>query len=164
MISRVRQLAPRVHLPLPQLALCLDCDECFEIGPEPCPGCGSATWTPLSGFLGQASPSRPRRRLDSGPSAAKRQAEQPERVRQLIIVANRGHLYEYLKQAFARNETVRVLLNRRVVERRARYGPYAVERRAGDRRSARKIDGLLLATGWVIVSLGVPETHRGSAR
>ena len=96
-----------------------------------------------SGFLGQASPSRPRRRLDSGPSAAKRQAEQPERVRQLIIVANRGHLYEYFKQAFAGNETVRVLLNRRVVERRARYGPYAVERRAGDRRSARKIDAQL---------------------
>ena len=79
-------------------------------------------------------------------------------------MANRGHLYEYLKQAFAGNETVRVLLNRRVVERRARYEPYAVERRAGDGRSARKIDGLLRATGWVIVSLGVPETDRGSAR
>jgi hypothetical protein len=38
MISRVRQLAPRVHLPLRQLALCLDCDECFEIGPEPVQG------------------------------------------------------------------------------------------------------------------------------
>ena len=32
MISRARQLAPRAHLPLRQLALCLDCDECFEIG------------------------------------------------------------------------------------------------------------------------------------
>jgi hypothetical protein len=164
MISRVRQLAPRVHLPLQQLALCLDCDECFGIGPQTCPSCGSVTWTSLSRFLGQASPSRPRRHLDSGPSAAKRQAEQPERVRQLIIVANRGHLYDYLKQAFAGNETVRVLLDRRVAERRAHSGPYAVERRHGDRRSPRKIDGLLRAVGWVIVPLGVPETHRGAAR
>jgi hypothetical protein len=31
MISPVRQLAPYVYLPLRQLALCLDCDECFEI-------------------------------------------------------------------------------------------------------------------------------------
>ena len=31
MISRRRMLAAKVHLPLRQLALCLDCDECFEI-------------------------------------------------------------------------------------------------------------------------------------
>jgi hypothetical protein len=165
MISRVRQLAPRVHLPLQQLALCLDCDECFGIGPETCPSCGNVTWTSLSRFLGQASSTRPRRRLDGDPSAAKRHAEQPERIRQLIIVArNRGHLYEYLKQGFAGNETVRVLLDRRVAERRAHSGPYAVERRHGDRRSPRKIDGLLRAIGWVIVPLDVPETHRGAAR
>ena len=36
MISQVRQPAPRTHLPLRQLALCLDCDECFGIDPETC--------------------------------------------------------------------------------------------------------------------------------
>jgi hypothetical protein len=35
MISRRRMLAARVHLPLRQLALCLDCDECFEIRSPP---------------------------------------------------------------------------------------------------------------------------------
>jgi len=156
MISRVRQLAPRVHLPLRQLALCLDCDECFGIGPETCPSCGSETWTSLSRFLGQASSTRPWRRLDSGPSAANGNTEQPERVRQLVIVGrNRRHLYEYLERAFAGNETIRVFQDRRVVERRAHSGPYAVERRHGDRRSLRKIDGLLRAIGWVIVPLGV---------
>ena len=47
MISRVRQLAPRAHLSLRQLALCLDCDECFEVSSPTCPACGSATWTSL---------------------------------------------------------------------------------------------------------------------
>jgi len=165
MISRGHQLAPRVHLPLRELVMCLDCDECFGIGPETCPSCGSATWTSLSRFLGQASSSRPRRRLDGSPSAANGNAEQPERVRQLVIVGrNRRHLYEYLERAFAGNETLRVFLDRRVVERRAHSGPHAVERRHGDRRSPRKIDGLLRAIGWVIVPLGVPEPHRGATR
>jgi len=39
------------HLPLRLLALCLDCDECFEIGNGCCPACGSSTWAPLSRFL-----------------------------------------------------------------------------------------------------------------
>jgi len=165
MIGQVRRLAPRVYLPLRQLALCLDCDECFGLGPETCPSCGSATWTSLSRFLGQAASSRPRRRLDGSPSAATGNAEQPERVRQLVIVArNRRHLYEYLERAFAGNETIRVFLDRRVVERRAHSGAYAGERRHGERRLPGKIDGLLRALGWVIVPLGVPETHRAAAR
>src|SRR5438093_160688 len=136
MISQVRQLAPRMHLPLRQLALCLDCDECFGIGAETCPSCGSATWTSPARFLGQASSSRPRRRLDGSPSAANGNAEQPERVRQLVIVArNRRHLFEYLERAFVGNETIRVVLDRRVGERRGHSGPSDVERRHGDRRS-----------------------------
>ena len=165
MISRGRTLAPHVHLPLRQLALCLDCNECFELGRATCPACGSGTWTWLWRFLEQASSSRRPRRLDGSRSKANRPDDQPETVRQLIIVArNRWNLYEHLQRAFAGNETVRVLLDRRVVERRARYGPDDAERRQGDRRSPRKIDGLLRAIGWAIVPQAVPETHRGSAR
>jgi hypothetical protein len=165
MTSQVRRLAPRVHFPLRQLALCLDCDECFGLGLETCPGCGSATSTSLSRFLGQAAPSRPQRRLDGSPAASNGNAEQPERVRQLVIVArNRRHLYEYLERAFAGNGTIRVFLDRRVVARRAHSGPHAVERRRGDRRLPGKIGGLLRALGWVIVPVGVSETHRGAAR
>src|SRR5688572_6925315 len=47
MIQRRRRVTARVHLPLRRLALCLDCEECFEIGDEACPACGSETWTPL---------------------------------------------------------------------------------------------------------------------
>jgi hypothetical protein len=137
MISRVRQPAPRTHLPLRQLALCLDCDECFGIGSETCPSCGSATWTSLARFLARASSAcHPGRR-----DAAAKRHDPPETVRQLIIVAgDRAHLYEHLKRGFAGNGTVRVLLNRRVVARRARSGPYETERRQADRRLPSKVD------------------------
>ena len=55
MIDRVRQLVAHVHLAPGQLALCLDCDECFKLGVQTCPACGSATSTSLSRFLEDAS-------------------------------------------------------------------------------------------------------------
>jgi hypothetical protein len=154
MISRRRMLAARVHLPLRQLALCLDCDECFEISSPTCPACGSATWTSLSRFLAQASSARDPRRRDA---VAKRHDDPPETVRQLIIVAgDRAHLYEHLKRGFAGNGTVRVLLNRRVIARRERSAPYEAERRQADRRLPSKVDALLRAIGWAIVPLDGP--------
>jgi len=81
-------------------------------------------------------------------------------VRQLIIVAgDRAHLYEHLKRGFAGNGTVRVLLDRRVIGRRARSGPYEAERRQADRRLPSKVDALLRAIGWAIVPLDVPKNH-----
>jgi len=161
MISRGRTLVPHVHLPLRRLTLCLDCDECFEIGPGTCPACGSATWTSLSRFLEQGTSSRRLRRLDGSSPTTRRHDEEPEMVRQLIIVArNREQLYERLKRAFAGNATVRVLLDRRAVERRERSGPYAGERRQGD---PLMIDGLLRTIGWAVVPQDVPKKHRGSA-
>ena len=121
MIRRRRMLAARVHLPLRLLASCLDCDECFEISSQTCPACGSATRTSLARFLEQASSARHPGHRDA---VAKPHDGPSEMVRQLIIVAvDRAHLYEHLKRGFAGNETVRVLLNRRVIARRARSGP-----------------------------------------
>jgi len=137
--------ASGMHLPLRHLFLCLDCDECFGVGHEQCPACGSGGWISLSRFLEQGS--------------------QPEKLRQLIIVArNRENLYEHLKRAFAGNETVRVLLDRRLVDRPERAGPDGAERGQDDRRSPSTIAGLLRTIGWVIVPLGVRENHRGPAR
>jgi len=39
------------HLALRRIALCLDCDACFEIGADACPACGSDTWVSLARFL-----------------------------------------------------------------------------------------------------------------
>ena len=84
MMRRGRTLVPNVHLPLRQVALCLDCDECFEIRPEtPCPACGSATWTSLSRLLEKAS-SAQRPRCQEGSA----HDDQPTRVRQLVMAAN----------------------------------------------------------------------------
>ena len=157
MTGRRGMPAATMHLPLRQLALCLDCDECFGISSPMCPACGSATWTLLSRFLAQASSARQPGRRDA---AAERPDDPPEVVRQLIIVArDRAHLYEHLKRGFAGNGTVRVLLNRRVIARRARSGPYEAERRQADRRLPSKVDALLRAIGWAIVPLDVPKNH-----
>lgn len=147
----MRQLAPRVHLPLRLLALCLDCDECFALDSDTCPACGSATSTSLARFLEVSSSPRPLGPTQS-PAPAIPPDEGPEPIRQLLIVArNRGHLYQHLQRAFAENETVHVLLNRRVVERRERSAPRQTERRQGDRRSPLKVDGLLRQIGYAIV-------------
>jgi hypothetical protein len=151
-----------VHLPLQQLALCLDCDECYALGSPTCPACGSATCTPLSRFLVHASSARHPGRRDA---VAKQHDDPPEMVRQLMIVAgDRAQLYEHLQRGFAGNETVRVLRNRRVIARRARSGPYEAERRQAERRLPSKVDALLRAIGWAIVPVGVPTNqHRPSA-
>ena len=158
MTSGRRMLTATVHLPLRQLALCLDCDECFGISSPTCPACGSATWTLLSRFLAQASSAQqPRHRG----AVARGEDDQPEMVQQLIIVArDRARLHEHLKRGFAGNGTVRVLLDRRVITRRARSGPYGVERRRADRRLSSKVDALLRAIGWAIVPLDVHKRHR----
>lgn len=164
MITCSRRLSPGVHLPLRHLALCLDCDECFEIGPETCLACGSATWTSLSRFLEQASASHPSRRRARSPSITKGHNEPLPIIRQLVVVGrSRGRLYEYLKLAFGGNETVRVLLNQRVGERREQHGRYEPDRRQGDRRSAFKTDGLLRELGWAVIRQDVAGNHRDSA-
>ena len=97
--------------------------------------------------------------------AAKRHDDPSEMIRQLIIVAgNRAQLYAHLKRGFAGNGTVRVLVDRRVIARRARSGPYEADRRQADRRLPSKIDALLRAIGWAIVPLDDSKNYpRGSA-
>lgn len=51
MMSHVLSNSPRRHLPLRQAALCLDCEECFELGTAACPVCGSEIWTLLTRVL-----------------------------------------------------------------------------------------------------------------
>src|SRR5947208_14077873 len=48
-----RDTALPLHMPLRRLALCLDCEACFEIGTSSCPACGGDTWVLLAKFLDQ---------------------------------------------------------------------------------------------------------------
>lgn len=151
MLSRTRRPPAPVHLPLRRLALCLDCDECFEIGAATCPACGSETWTSLGRFL-ELAPTDPLARLLGGSDAPA--AGAARRVtRQLFIIArNRERLYEYVARAFAGNDTVQVILDRRTGERRRQNVPHEPERRrGGDRRIRTDVDRQLRALGWAIV-------------
>lgn len=47
LIIKAVTVSSRPHLQLRQAALCLDCEECFELGTAACPACGSKTWTLL---------------------------------------------------------------------------------------------------------------------
>jgi hypothetical protein len=166
MIARVEKPATRVHFPLRRLALCLDCDECFEIGSPTCPACGSKTAASLARFLERA-PAEPLHRLLHGPrqhrpSAGRRESER-QIARQLFVIArDRRKLYEYVKQAFAGNPNVEVVLDRRTGERRQDRGARIPDRRGTDRRADRRTEDQLRALGWAIVLQDLSQAHRAA--
>jgi len=157
MIKAARSITRSVHWPLRRLALCLDCDACFELGPNRCPACSSETWTTLSRFLEIVSPERVARSAMRADRPAPRQRQEDRQVsRHLFIVArDRILLYEQLRRAFAGNQSDQVLLDRRDRERRQGKGEPAIERRRGDRRVRLGIDAQLRAIGWSLVVLGL---------
>jgi RNA polymerase subunit RPABC4/transcription elongation factor Spt4 len=167
MIKSARSVTRSVHWPLRRLALCLDCDECFELGPNCCPACSSETWTTLARFLEIVSPERAPRsaiRTADRPTPSE-PADQRQEGRHLLIVArDRILLYEQLRRAFAGNQSVQVLLDRRHRERRQGKGQPATERRRGDRRARRGIDAQLRAIGWSLVLLDLNKPRSRAIR
>jgi hypothetical protein len=160
MLNRSRVLADGLHLPLRKLALCLDCDECFELGHAACPACGSATWTPAARFLKLVSePEAPRG--SSRKVHSRRAAEDLAIAKHLLIVArHRRELYEQIKRAFAGHETVHVVLDRRVSERRRGKEATLPDRRDADRRARSGIDEQLRTIGWSLVLLDLAKSKR----
>jgi hypothetical protein len=162
MMPRPRVLAAGVHLPLKKLALCLDCDECFELGYGNCPACGSGTWSPLARFLDIAAGARPGR----GNGAARkltprRSAEELALAKHLLVVArHRRELYEEIKRAFAGHESVQVVLDRRTSQRREKKGAPMLDRRRNERRSRSVIDDQLRTIGWSLVLLDLAKNRK----
>ncbi|HET8578287.1 MAG TPA: hypothetical protein VFO18_14400 [Methylomirabilota bacterium] len=163
MLHRSRALPAAIHLPLRKLALCLDCEECFEVGPKTCPGCGSGTWSPLARFLDLEGGPRALRAAASGRRTPPRRAvEEIAVAKHLLVVArHRRELYEQIKRAFAGHETVQVVLDRRMRQRRERKETPALERRRLDRRAHFAIDDQLRTIGWALVLLDLAKTRRG---
>src|SRR5436309_11701351 len=84
----------------------------------------------------------PRRQQGTQPEAA-------ERVPLLIIVASaETALCACVKKAFAKAETVRVILDRRRHERRREALQASAERRSGERRDRLLIGERLRSHGW----------------
>lgn len=127
--SRALAAGPRLHFPLRRLALCLDCEQCFEIGGDTCRACGSETWCTLARFL--------------------ELRNEGARATQLVVVSRlRPKLYQRLRREFAGNRTVQVVLDRRLGERRQRKGSATPERRRIlDRRAADEVR----THGWTVV-------------
>ncbi len=151
-----------LHLPLRNLALCLDCDECFALGYADCPACGSRTWTPAARFLELVSePGASRARESSRKGPSRRAAEDLAIAKHLLIVArHRRELYDQVKRAFAGHESVEVILDRRAGERRQRKGTPVLDKRRRDRRSRSVIDEQLRTIGWSLVLLDLAKSKR----
>ena len=75
--------------------------------------------------------------------------------RHLFIVSrSRRPLYESLRRTFEGDDTVQVILDRRVAERRARRRRVRkAERRQADRRAQREIDRQLRTRGYALVGV-----------
>jgi len=151
-----------IHLPLRNLALCLDCDECFALGYADCPACGSRTWTPAARFLELVSgPRAPRVGESARKALSRRAAEDLAIAKHLLIVArHRRELYADVKRAFAGHESVEVILDRRAGERRQRKGTPTLDKRRRDRRSRSVIDEQLRTIGWSLVLLDLAKSKR----
>ena len=147
MINTKRKLAPRMHLPLRRLALCLDCDECFEIT-DACPACGSETWTSLARFLDWNSPDSVSRLLGNTEATA----------RHLVVVSReRMKLYEELRRALTGSPAFQVILDRRHGERRRASAGATTERRRRDRRVARTWQETSPRLHWSVLVIDLDE-------
>lgn len=125
MLKSARTLVPQMHWPLKRLALCLDCDVCFEIS-DACPACGSETWTSLARFLDWGRPEGLNQLM----------AGLETRAQHIVVVSReREELYEKLRKSLAASSEFEVILDRRGGERRRNGVRPLRDRRAnGDRR------------------------------
>lgn len=156
--ARLGLRAVRVHFPLMRLGLCLDCEECFEIGSDSCPACGSETWMPLARFLETARARRMVHLVESLQASTSHQADDAGNgadgagsTHHFIIVArDREALYRHFAESLTGNPTISVVLDRRSGERRKHNGNGVLERRRSDRRW-RTVDEQLRVLGWAVV-------------
>jgi hypothetical protein len=80
----------------------------------------------------------------------------PSRIQRLLFIVDgsRRPFYDSLRRTFAGDDTVQVLLNRRVADRR-RKEPRTrpSERRQKERRAQREIDRQIRARGYAVVGV-----------
>jgi hypothetical protein len=156
MRSRAQLTIPRLYTPLARLALCVDCEVCFEIGPDQCPACGSDTWSPLSRFIGNASEKAVVRAVHALVEETRGLATGIEGARHLLIVSRQQpKLFQMLQRELSDNPAVTVIQDRRG------SAPPTIGRIPNQRW--RNVDHQIRALGWAIVRAEVPGV-RSSAR
>ena len=78
--------------------------------------------------------------------------------RNLFVVSRRyPDLYEYLRERFASDTAVEVILDRRMGERRQRQASHPTERRRADRRQRPEVELELQTRSHAIITIPDPE-------
>jgi hypothetical protein len=152
MRSRLEASTARLYFPLARLALCADCEVCFEIGFDACPACGGRTWSPVARLIGHSSEGSVVRAVravlaETRGGAAARDA------RHLVIVSReQPKLFEMLRRELQGNETVTVILDRR--------GSRPQTALARMNLRWRNVDRQIAALGWAIVRSDLSTSKR----
>jgi hypothetical protein len=140
----------------------MDCEECFEIGPDHCLACGSRTWSPLSRFIGDTSEKAVVRAVHALVEEARGLSEASGGAHHLLIVSrDQQKLFQTLQRELRDNPSVTVIQDRR--------GQGSATPRIPNQRW-RNVDSQLRALGWAIVraearpSARPVERARGAAR
>ena len=88
----------------------------------------------------------------------------PSEVQRLLFIVDerRRPLYDSLRRTFAEDDTVQIVLNRRVADRRRKKPrPRKSERRQKQRRAQREIDRQIDARGYAVVGISVRQRSPG---
>ena len=152
MRSRLAAPEARLYFPLARLALCADCEVCFEIGYDACPGCGGRTWSPLARIIGQASEGSVVRAVRAV-LAETRTGNAASDAHHLVIVSReQPKLFEMLRRELQGSETVTVILDRR--------GSRPQPALARMNLRWRNVDRQIAALGWAIVRSDLSTSKR----
>src|SRR5262249_23390779 len=154
MRSRLEASTARLYFPLARLALCADCEVCFEIGFDACPACGGRTWSPGGRLLGHGSEGAGVRPVPSRAAQATRSTGAAARDAHHLVIVSRDQpkLFEMLRRELQGNETVTVVLDRR--------GGRAQPAVARMNLRWRNVDRQIAALGWAIVRSDLSTSKR----
>jgi hypothetical protein len=134
-----------MYFPLSRLALCADCEVCFEMGVNACPACGGHTWSALSRLIGQASEGAVVRAVRAVVAEAGRSGPSRGEPHHLVIVSReQPKLFEMLRRELREADAVTVIQDRRGLR------PPAGLMRLPNQRW-RNVDRQITALGWAIV-------------
>ena len=77
-----------------------------------------------------------------------------------VFIVSRRHpdLYEYLRERFASDDAVEVILDRRVAQRRRSQTTFTTERRRGERRRRPEVEVELQTRSHAIIAIEDPAT------
>jgi hypothetical protein len=131
------------HFPLARLALCSECEVCFEIGPETCPACGSAMWSPLSALIGDRSEKAAVRAVRALVDEARGISAARGGQHLLIVSRSQPKMFEMLERELGDSNAVTVILDRR--------GESPMPAQQLPNRRWRNVDYQIRALGWAIV-------------